>query len=55
MPEVSALSEADVRSLVGPPEALECMRTAFAALHRGEVTQPANMDFAFPAATARRT
>ena len=48
LPEVLALSEADVRSLVGPPEALECMRTAFAALHRGEVTQPANMDFAFP-------
>jgi ornithine cyclodeaminase/alanine dehydrogenase-like protein (mu-crystallin family) len=46
--EVLALSEADVRSLVGPPEALECMRTAFAALHRGEVTQPANMDFGFP-------
>lgn len=48
MPDVLTLSEADVRSLVGPPEALECMRTAFAALHRGEVTQPANMDFGFP-------
>jgi len=48
LPDVLALSEADVRSLVGPPEALECMRTAFAALHRGEVTQPANMDFGFP-------
>jgi ornithine cyclodeaminase/alanine dehydrogenase-like protein (mu-crystallin family) len=43
-----ALSEADVRSLVGPAEARECMRTAFAALHRGDVTQPANMDFGFP-------
>lgn len=49
MPEVLALSEADVRSLVGPAEALASMRTAFAALHRGEVTQPANMDFEFPA------
>jgi ornithine cyclodeaminase len=50
LPEALALSEADVRSLVGPPEALECMRTGFAALHRGEVTQPANMDFEFAGA-----
>lgn len=50
MPDVLALSEADVRSLIGPAEALECMRTAFTALHRGELTLPANMDFAFPAA-----
>jgi ornithine cyclodeaminase/alanine dehydrogenase-like protein (mu-crystallin family) len=42
------LSEADVRSLVGPAEALEAMRGAFAALHRGEVTLPAIMDFEFP-------
>lgn len=48
MPEVLALSEADVRSLVGPEEALECMRTGFAALARGALTLPANMDFAFP-------
>jgi ornithine cyclodeaminase len=50
LPEVLALSEADVRSLVGPAEALECMRTAFEALYRGELTLPANMDFEFPAA-----
>jgi ornithine cyclodeaminase len=49
LPEVLALSEGDVRGLVGPAEALGAMRSAFAALHRGEVTQPANMDFAFPA------
>ena len=48
MPDVLALSEADVRSLVGPAEALECMRTGFAALHRGAVTQPAIMDLEFP-------
>jgi len=48
--EVVTLSEHDVRSLVGPPEALAAMRTAFAALYRGEVTQPANMDFEFPEA-----
>ena len=48
LPEVLALSEADVRSLVGPEEALECMRTGFAALPRGALTLPANMDFAFP-------
>jgi ornithine cyclodeaminase len=46
--DVATLSEADIRSLVGPAEALEAMRRAFAALHRGEVTQPANMDFEFP-------
>ena len=48
MADVATLSEADIRSLVGPAEALEAMRRAFAALHRGEVTQPANMDFEFP-------
>ena len=48
--EVLTLSEADVRSLVGPLEALEAMRTAFTALHRGEVTQPAIMDLEFPEA-----
>lgn len=48
MPDVLALSEADVRSLVGPAEALECMRTAFAALSRGAVTLPAIMDLEFP-------
>ncbi len=42
------LSEADVRSLLGPQEALACMRSAFAALYRGEVTQPAIMDLEFP-------
>jgi ornithine cyclodeaminase len=42
------LSEAEVRSLVGPAEALQAMRGAFAALHRGEVTLPAIMDFEFP-------
>jgi ornithine cyclodeaminase len=47
---VATLSEADVRSLVGPAEALAAMRTAFAALYRGEVTQPTNMDFEFPEA-----
>jgi len=47
LPEVLALSEADVRALVGPAEALDCMRTGFAALHRGEVTQPAIMDLEF--------
>ena len=46
----SRLSEAEVRSLVGPPEALAAMRTAFAALYRGEVTQPAIMDLEFPEA-----
>ena len=44
------LSEAEVRSLVGPAEALEAMRTGFAALHRSEVTQPAIMDLEFPEA-----
>ena len=44
----TSLSEAEIRSLVGPPEALAAMRTAFAALHRGEVTQPAIMDLEFP-------
>jgi ornithine cyclodeaminase len=48
LPEVLALSEADVRSLVGPAEALECMKTAFGALARGALTLPSNMDFAFP-------
>ncbi|HZR94704.1 MAG TPA: hypothetical protein VFA56_03360 [Gaiellaceae bacterium] len=42
------LSEDDVRSLVGPPEALAAMRTGFAALHEGRVTQPAIMDLEFP-------
>ena len=46
MPET--LSEAEVRALVGPAEALEAMRAGFAALFRGEVTQPAIMDFEFP-------
>jgi ornithine cyclodeaminase/alanine dehydrogenase-like protein (mu-crystallin family) len=46
--EVLTLSEADVRSLVGPGEALEAMRTGFAALYRGRVTQPAIMDLEFP-------
>jgi ornithine cyclodeaminase/alanine dehydrogenase-like protein (mu-crystallin family) len=45
---VLMLSEADVRGLLGPREALECMRSGFAALHRGEVTQPAIMDLEFP-------
>ena len=49
MPEVLALSEADVRRLVGPAEALECIRGGFAALYHGEVTQPAIMDLEFPA------
>jgi len=48
--DVATLSEEDVRSLVGPAEALAAMRTAFAALHRGAVTQPANMDYEFPEA-----
>jgi ornithine cyclodeaminase len=48
--DVATLAEADIRSLVGPAEALAAMRTAFAALHRGEVTQPTNMDFEFPEA-----
>ena len=39
-----------MRALVGPAEALEAMRTGFAALARGEVTQPAIMDLEFPAA-----
>ena len=42
------LDEHEVRALVGPAEALGAMRTAFAALYRGEVTQPTNMDFEFP-------
>lgn len=42
------LSEAEIRALVGPAEALEAMRGAFAALYRAEVTQPTNMDFEFP-------
>ncbi len=45
-----ALSEADVRALVGPAEALACMRTGFAALYRDQVTQPAIMDLEFPEA-----
>jgi ornithine cyclodeaminase/alanine dehydrogenase-like protein (mu-crystallin family) len=48
LPDVLTLSEADVRSLVGPAEALGCMRTGFAALHRSAVTQPAIMDLEFP-------
>ena len=46
MPET--LTEAEVRALVGPAEALAAMRTGFAALYRGEVTQPAIMDLEFP-------
>jgi len=46
--DVATLSESEVRALVGPAEALEAMRTGFAALHRGEVTQPAIMDLEFP-------
>lgn len=42
------MSEAEVRALVGPPEALAAMRTAFSALYRGAVTQPAIMDLEFP-------
>jgi ornithine cyclodeaminase len=45
---VLTLSEAEVRSLVGPAEALEAMRAGFAALYRGEVTLPAIMDLEFP-------
>jgi ornithine cyclodeaminase/alanine dehydrogenase-like protein (mu-crystallin family) len=45
---VVTLSESEIRELVGPSEALEAMRSAFAALYRGEVTQPTNMDFEFP-------
>jgi ornithine cyclodeaminase/alanine dehydrogenase-like protein (mu-crystallin family) len=45
---VLTLSEAEVRSLVGPAEALEAMREGFAALYRGEVTLPAIMDLEFP-------
>jgi len=41
------LTEAEVRALVGPAEALAAMRTGFAALYRGEVTQPAIMDLEF--------
>ena len=48
MPET--LTEAEVRALVGPAEALAAMRTGFAALYRGEVTQPAIMDLEFPGA-----
>jgi len=48
LPDVLTLTEADVRSLVGPAEALDCMRTGFAALHRRAVTQPAIMDLEFP-------
>jgi ornithine cyclodeaminase/alanine dehydrogenase-like protein (mu-crystallin family) len=48
LPDVLALSEADVRALVGPREALECMRSGFTALHHGRVTQPAIMDLEFP-------
>lgn len=44
------LGEDEIRELVGPREALEAMRAAFAALYRGEVTQPTNMDFEFPEA-----
>jgi ornithine cyclodeaminase/alanine dehydrogenase-like protein (mu-crystallin family) len=47
---VVTLSEAEIRALVGPAEALEAMRSAFAALYRGEVTQPTSMDFEFPEA-----
>ena len=46
MPET--LSEAEVRALVGPAEALEAMRAGFAALSRGEVTLAENMNFEFP-------
>jgi ornithine cyclodeaminase len=42
------LSEAEVRALVGPAEALEAMRACFAALSRGEVTLAENMNFEFP-------
>jgi ornithine cyclodeaminase len=47
---VVTLTEAEVRALVGPAEALAAMRTGFAALYRGEVTQPAIMDLEFPEA-----
>jgi ornithine cyclodeaminase len=46
--DVATLSEADVRALVGPAEALAAMRSGFAALYRGAVTQPAIMDLEFP-------
>ena len=55
MADIATLSESEVRSLVGPAEALAAMRTAFAALHRGEVTQPAIMDLEFPAVRDGRT
>jgi ornithine cyclodeaminase len=42
------LSEAEVRALVGPAEALAAMRAGFAALHRGDVTLAENMNFEFP-------
>ena len=48
MAEVATLSESEVRALVGPPEALAAMRSGFAALYRGAVTQPAIMDLEFP-------
>jgi ornithine cyclodeaminase len=41
------LSEADVRSLIGPAEALEQVRTAFVKLARGEAVLPEVMSFDF--------
>ena len=40
MPEVRFLREADIRGLIGPPEALEQAREAFTRLGRGEAVLP---------------
>lgn len=42
------LDEAAVRAAIGPAEALEAVRRAFVALHRGEATLPLIMDVEFP-------
>jgi ornithine cyclodeaminase len=42
------LSEEEIRSLIGPDEARDAVREAFAALARGEVTLPAVVDLDIP-------
>lgn len=42
------LDEDEVRAAISPAEALEAVRRAFVALHRGEATLPSIMDVEFP-------
>lgn len=48
MVEIRLLFEADIRNLVGPSEALEAVRAAFAKLARGEVVLPGVLGIDIP-------